>query len=84
MSTWIARPSSKAGEVIATCTACGAVIHDGPLRSAVVTLDRKWENHACPKGDRRPHSRACGMYCPGHWIGCHPNCPTCHGEKGVP
>jgi hypothetical protein len=27
--------------------------------------------------DRRPHSRACGVFCPGHGQGCAPDCPTC-------
>jgi len=32
------------------------------------------------QGDRRPHSRACGIKCTGHGRGCHSNCPTCHGR----
>lgn len=31
-----------------------------------------------PAPDQRPHSRACGIHCPGHGRGCAPDCPTCH------
>lgn len=30
--------------------------------------------------DRRPHSRACGISCPGHGTSCHASCPTCGGK----
>lgn len=28
--------------------------------------------------DDRPHSRACGLTCPGHGPHCAKDCPTCH------
>lgn len=31
-------------------------------------------------GDRRPHSRACGIRNHEHGPECHTNCPTCHGK----
>jgi hypothetical protein len=33
-----------------------------------------------PERDRRPHSRACGMFCRGHGRDCAPDCPTCYGS----
>lgn len=30
--------------------------------------------------DRRPHSRACGLFCQGHGSDCATDCPTCHGR----
>ncbi len=35
-----------------------------------------------PARDLRPHSRACGMNCPGHYRGCSKDCPTCQGKIG--
>lgn len=29
-----------------------------------------------------PHSRACGPTIHQHGLACHPNCPTCHGQRG--
>lgn len=31
-----------------------------------------------------PHSRACGIRCPGHGAGCNANCPTCAGRMTIP
>lgn len=50
------------------------VTTDDARRTSFLNVTKPTE----PAKDERPHSRACGLNCPGHGVGCAPDCPTCN------
>ena len=77
--TWIARPGREPGTIVAHCATCRALLHKSADAPTQEVLDAAYlaHPHPCPRVDSRPHSRACGIRCPGHGIGCARDCPTC-------
>lgn len=51
------------------------VVLPGPPPDPIPPIPGSVEN-----GDRRPHSRACGIHSHNHGRNCSTNCPTCHGS----
>lgn len=50
-------------------------------KAALCTVDSSPNPSDEDVQSRWPHSRACGMRCPGHGQACHSNCPTCEGRQ---
>lgn len=52
-----------------------SILNDLPLRPVTTTYGSIYDKN------ESSHSRACQMKTHPHGKACHPNCPTCHGDK---